>query len=66
MTLDEQVAFLRENGWGWYVDALIFHRDRLTKEEEESRDREGIVRSKRDYFELAITKLANHISKQNR
>jgi len=58
MPLDDDERYLRDQGWSWYLDALLFHRDSLTKDEERDPAREGIERAKVDYYRVAISDLA--------
>jgi hypothetical protein len=60
MLLEDDERFLIEHGWTWYIEALRFHRNRLTDEEQQGPDREGIQRAKVDYYRYAISKLAEH------
>jgi hypothetical protein len=62
--LDQDHELLRENGWDWYLEALAFHRDRLTEEESASNHRDAIASARRDYYACAIKILADRIRRQ--
>lgn len=64
MTLEEQEVFLKSKGWGWYVDALAFHRDNVTAlDSSDERFVDGVIVAKKDYYENAIAALAEKLSK---
>ena len=58
MPLEDDERFLEDHGWTWYVEALKFHRDRLSEEEKRDPAKDGIERAKVDYYRFAVSKLA--------
>ena len=66
MTLEQQESFLRSRDWGWYVDALAFNRDALTKDQRQDEHLAGIVQAKRDYYATAIGLLADRLAKKSK
>jgi len=57
MRLEDYERFLEDHGWTWYVEALKFHRDRLSEEEKRDPAKDGIERAKVDYFRFTFSKL---------
>ncbi len=65
MPLEDDERFLNDHGWTWYLDALKFHRDRLSEEEKRDPAKDGIERAKVDYYRFAVSKLAEMQRKQD-